>query len=295
MKIADAHCDTLTTFPNNPFFEDTAHWNVTKYLKSGGILQYMAIFTPAEYAGSDAANYALRAAGTLHKNMPKDCNLLRSASDWDEEKLNIVLTLEGASPIINSVENLYAFHQLGVRTITLTHNHRNFLADGVGSNYGLTEFGQVIIDECEKLKIIIDVSHLSDQGFQDVASFAKKPFMASHSNCRVLCNMPRNLTDEQIKIIVSKKGFIGLNLYTKFVSEREDNLTLQFCKHIEHFLKLGAEDILGLGADLDGIPETPFIDYEGIYRVLSNVLRLEDCLVEKIMSKNLINFTMTSI
>ncbi|MEI6090764.1 MAG: membrane dipeptidase [bacterium] len=295
MKIADAHCDTLTTFPNKPFFEETAHWNVTKFRKSGGVLQYMAIFTPAEYAGSDAANYALRAAGNLYKSLPKECNILTSADDWNDEKLNIVLTLEGASPIINSVENLYAFYQLGVRTITLTHNHRNFLADGVGSNYGLTEFGRMIIEECEKLNIIIDVSHLSDKGFQDVAAIAKKPFMASHSNCRTLCDMPRNLTDDQIKVIVSKKGFIGLNLYTKFVSDREDNLTLQFCKHIEHFLKFGAEDILGLGADLDGIPETPFIDYEGIQRVLTNVLRLDESIVEKIMSKNLINFTMSSI
>jgi membrane dipeptidase len=295
MKIADAHCDTLTTFPNNPFSEEEAHWNVTKYLKSGGILQYMAIYTPAEYAGSDAANYALRSAGNLHKNLPNICNLLTKSSDWDEEKLNIILTLEGASPIVNSIENLYAFHQLGVRTITLTHNHRNFLADGVGSKYGLTEFGKEVIEECEKLKIIIDVSHLSEKGFDDVLNVAKKPFMASHSNCRKLCDMPRNLTDKQIKEIIVRKGFIGLNLYTKFVSEREDNLTLQFCKHIEHFLKLGAENILGLGADLDGIPETPFIDYDGIYRVLANVLRLDEPIVEKIMYQNLINFTKSSI
>jgi membrane dipeptidase len=291
MKIADAHCDTLTTFPNNPFYEQTAHWNVPTFRKSGGILQYMAIYTPAEYAGSDAANYAIRAAGNLHKNLPADCNLLQSASDWDDDKLNIILTLEGASPIINSIENLYAFYQLGVRAITLTHNHRNFLADGVGSNYGLTEFGREIVEECEKLNIIIDVSHLSDKGFDDVASIAKKPFMASHSNCRKVCNMPRNLTDKQIKEIIERKGFIGLNLYTKFVSEREDNLTLQFCKHIEHFLKLGADDVLGLGADLDGIPEIPFIDYEGIYRVLANVLRLDDSVVNKIMYQNLIKFT----
>jgi len=295
MKIADAHCDTLTTFSNNPFFEETAHWNVSKYRKLGGILQYMAIYTPAEYAGSDAANYALRAAGNLHKNLPEGCILLGKPTDWNDEKLNILMTLEGASPIINSIENLYAFYQLGVRAITLTHNHRNFLADGVGSDYGLTEFGREIVKECEKLRIIIDVSHLSDKGFEDLCKIAKKPFMASHSNCRELCNMPRNLTDNQIKEIVGRKGFIGLNLYTKFVSDREDNLTLQFCKHIEHFLELGAEDILGLGADLDGIPEIPFIDYEGIYRVLANVLRLDDAIVTKIMSQNLINFTKSSI
>lgn len=295
MKIADAHCDTLTTFPNNPFHEETAHWNVTKYQKIGGILQYMAIFTPAEYAGSDAANYALRAAGNFHKNLPDECNLLKNASDWDDEKLNLLLTLEGASPIINSVENLYAFYQLGVRAITLTHNHRNFLGDGVGSNYGLTEFGREIVEECEKLNIIIDVSHLSDKGFEDLTNIAKKPFIASHSNCRELCDMPRNLTDEQIKEIISRKGFIGLNLYTKFISDREDNLTLQFCRHAEHYLMLGAENILGLGADLDGIPEIPFIEYDGIYRVLANVLRLDDLMVEKIMSQNLINFTKSSI
>ncbi len=295
MKIADAHCDTLTTFPNNPFFEETAHWNVTNYRKLGGILQYMAIYTPAEYAGSDAANYALRAAGNLHKNLPDECNLLKKPSDWNDDKLNILMTLEGASPIINSIENLSAFYQLGVRAITLTHNHRNFLADGVGSDYGLTDFGKEIVLECEKLKIIVDVAHLSDRGFDDVVNITNKPFMASHSNCRELCNMPRNLTDYQIKEIVSKKGFIGLNLYTKFVSDRDDNLTLQFCKHIEHFLQLGAENVLGLGADLDGIPEIPFIDYEGIYRVLANVLRLDDAVVEKIMNKNLINITMSSI
>lgn len=298
MKVADAHCDTLTKYPTNFLYDQNAHWNIDKFKISNGLLQYFAIFTPPDYAGDSALKYAVNSIGNFIKNSNNEIQLIEKKDDFDENKINILLSLEGASPIINDINNLYAFYKLGIRAMGLTWNHRNFVADGINNDYGLTSFGIEVIKEMENINMIIDVSHLNKNGFNDVVYHTTKPFIASHSNSRFIFDNKRNLYDDQILEIISRKGFIGINFYSEFISDKSNNLKLELLRHIEHILKLGGENILGLGADFDGIDSTPFEDaasYPELISLLAYELKLENELIEKIMYKNLLNFTLKSI
>jgi len=298
MKVADAHCDTLTKFPDNIYNSTDAHWNFEKFNGSGGILQYFAIFTPPELTGDSAFRFAGNAIGNFHRNQDNRINHIENKDDFDYTKLNIILSIEGAAPIINDINNLYTFYKLGVRAMGLTWNHRNFLGDGVDTDYGLTPFGIEVIQEMEKLNMIIDVSHLNVSGFDDVVSHTSKPFIASHSNSRRVFDHRRNLYDDQIREIIARNGFIGMNFYSEFIGEKDKNLKIELIRHIEHILMLGGENVLGMGADFDGIEESPFQDaasYPEIVDLLGLELQLNDELIEKIMYKNLVDCTLKLI
>ncbi|MDE6621831.1 MAG: dipeptidase [Lachnospiraceae bacterium] len=120
---------------------------------------------------------------------------------------------------------------------------------------GLTESGFLFIERMEQLGIIIDVSHLSDAGFRDVAQNTKKPFVASHSNARALCGHCRNLTDDMIRTIAERGGVIGLNYYGCFLNETNDSHSsvARMAVHARHMLRIGGSECLGLGSDFDGI------------------------------------------
>ncbi|MFH1051179.1 MAG: membrane dipeptidase [bacterium] len=302
MKTADAHCDTLTKFKDEPFYTKNAAWNIKKFKKSAGILQYMAVFIGPPNHGDSAMCLAVNAIGNFLRRKPKEINLLEKASDYKENKINIILSLEGASPLIDEISNLHAFHKLGLRAITLTWNHRNFVADGVGvkGGSGLTDFGEQVVKEMEKLNMIIDVSHLNEAGFKDLCKIATKPFVASHSNAFDICPHARNLKKYQAREIINRKGFIGLNFYAPFIykSHNKNILTKKFLEHVSYFLNLGAENILGIGADFDGMDESPFEDvtsYPVLAELLEKELKLKTEIIEKIMYKNLVEFTLKMI
>ena len=120
-----------------------------------------------------------------------------------ENKIGIIISFEGLDPIGNDIKLLKVFYELGVRAAGLTWSRRNYVADGCffnsveeGKKGGLTNFGVEVVKELEKLNILIDVSHLNDEGFWDVVKFTKKPFIASHSNVRSIKGIMRNLNDE---------------------------------------------------------------------------------------------------
>jgi len=293
MKVADAHCDTLTAFKSDAFHSENAHWNLHKFQAVGGELQYFAIFTEPELAGDTALGYAFNCIGRFHKQKPEGVNIILKSSDYKEGNVNILLSLEGAAPIINDINNLYAFYAAGVRAMTLTWNHRNFLADGIDEPYGLTSFGKEVVQEMVHLGMIVDVSHLNTAGFDDVAKTITAPFIASHSNARSVFDHPRNLYDEQIKEIINRKGFIGINLYSSFLGKEDENLKNKMIEHIEHILKLGGEDVLGFGADFDGITHCPFSGVES-YAEIYDMLKIafdDEILIDKILFKNLRDFT----
>lgn len=297
MKIADAHCDTLTEFKEEPFFSPTAQWNLDKFADVGGLLQYFAICTPPELCGDSAMKFAFNSIGHFFNKKPENISLIERTEDYNPDKVNIVLALEGGSPIINDIANLYAFHKLGIRAVTLTWNHRNFLGDGNDDVYGLTNFGKEVVKEMEKLKIIVDVSHLNEKGFEDVLKVANKPFMASHSNCYSLCDAKRNLKDEQIIEIRDRGGFIGINFYSGFIGGGSD-MKYGLLSHIEHYLKLECGDILGLGSDFDGMDDSPYTSvsqYPVLYKLIKDEMQLSSEQLDKFFYKNLVDFTLKSL
>ena len=157
---------------------------------------------------------------------------------------------------------------------------------------GLTDFGKDAVLEMNRLGIIIDVSHLSDGGFRDVAQISQKPFVASHSNCRAVCSHPRNMTDEMIRTLALKGGVMGLNQYPLFLyNNATESRVEDFLAHIGHIRDVGGIDCIALGSDFDGIGRTcrPKMKGPQDYPKLANLLLDNGYTqdeVEKIFHKN---------
>lgn len=191
-------------------------------------------------------------------------------------KLAVLLGLEGLSGIGEDVEWIYTLYQLGFRHATLTWNEQNALATGARGdvNRGLTTLGKDAIKIMESLGMILDVSHANDKTFWDVYNATTKPFIASHSNSRALCDVPRNLTDDQIKAIGEKDGLIGINAFNEFIHQDRDKRTVDYLiNHIEHIVNLIGIDHVALGFDFfeyiendtsDTFTDDPYVGTLGI-------------------------------
>lgn len=175
-----------------------------------------------------------------------------------EGSVGIMISFEGVDPLGTDLSLLRVFHRLGVRAVGLVWSRRNHAGDGApfaprreGTRGGLTDFGVAVLSEAERLGMLVDISHLNDEGVGDVARFATKPFIASHSNARSVTPVMRNLTDEQIKLVASRGGVIGMNGTSAFVSSdnRPDIGAPELCEHIDHIVKLVGDDHVGLGLD----------------------------------------------
>lgn len=191
----------------------------------------------------------------LHYN--KDLiHIIKDVKDFEiakqNNKLGVVLGIEGLAGIGKNLSYLYLLEQLGVRHIGLTWNETNELATGQSGDKdrGLTNLGIEAIKIIEDLGIILDLSHVNDKTFWDVAKYAKKPFLASHSNARVLCPSMRNLTDDQLLHIKEINGMIGLNSYHNFVSQNENEKNLDMLiNHLEYIAEKIGIDKVGFGFD----------------------------------------------
>ncbi|MCL2684492.1 MAG: dipeptidase [Synergistaceae bacterium] len=172
-------------------------------------------------------------------------------------RTGVILSMEGADPVGCDLRLLSVFYRLGVRSIGLAWSRRNYAADGCafeprreGLKGGLTNFGVELLEEAERLGMLIDVSHLNDEGLSDAAGFARRPFIASHSNCRAIAGSMRNLTDEQIRLVADSGGVIGMNGVSFLVSgEGGDPGPLELSEHIHHVINLVGDDFVGLGLD----------------------------------------------
>ena len=248
-------------------------------LEASGIdVLICSLFIRDAYLPEMALRHALQQIGMLHWEMeesPGRFALCRSASEVKKAveagQIALLLSFEGVEPLGNDLALLRPFYELGVRFVGLTWSRRNYAADGChfrpvseGIPGGLTAFGVQLVEEAERLGMIIDVSHLNDAGFTDVLKFAKKPFIASHSNCRALAGVMRNLTDDQIKALAARGGVMGLNNMIHFVYPSEKTgLEISPAKipdgkpryeglfeHIRHVTDLVGPDHIGFGFDL---------------------------------------------
>jgi len=172
-----------------------------------------------------------------------------------EGKISLLLGCEGGKPLEGDLTFLRIFYELGLRYLGISWHHRNQLADGVKepTNGGLSEFGQKVVAEANRLGILLDVSHLSEQGFWDVLEHTKSPIMASHSNTRAVCNVPRNLTDEQIIALAENGGVIGVVFNGRYIDphlEQKKRTTLNtLLDHLDHMVDLVGVNRVGLGPD----------------------------------------------
>jgi len=258
VAVFDAHNDSLTEREDLSALSrklSDGHWDLVRFSEGGGRWQIAAIFTPPKFSGVEALAHALhhleRALEWVERNRDKVRLILRRDDLKGDGRIGVLLSLEGASPLMGRVEFLRLFFRLGVRCLTLTWNHRNELADGVGVGEaagGLTEAGKAVVAECERLGVAVDVSHLSERSFWSLMQVVRKPVFASHSNFRAVCDHPRNLTDEQAKAIAQKGGVVCLTFVPAFVGGD----LAKFISHYEHGVKVVGAKALGLGSDFDG-------------------------------------------
>lgn len=267
IPLFDCHCDTIS-----------------RVMTEGGSLRKNGFHTDLErlHKFTPCAQVFAVCAETLDRPVEKADAMLRRLSQEIEENSDIVMlclnfhdikkaaesgkvavfiSIEGCEQI-SSLESAY---QNGVRILHPTWNFDNELCGAaVGSGRGLTEKGRAFVKKAQHMGFALDMSHISERGFWDTLEACEKPVIAGHSNARAICNVPRNLTDEQFNALVTVGGGTGINLYPEFLGLGKDiNAVIA---HIEHFLSLGGERSVFLGCDFDGIDSTP-TGLDGVHKL----------------------------
>jgi len=262
--IVDAHLDLLYDIEKKRKLGQKRVIE-TEYLpkfKDGGInIVVSSIYIDEDFLPELALRKALDQISAFYSELDESQDniiFVKNLTDLEkalkEDKIGILLSFEGVEPLMNDINLLRIFYELGVRGVGLTWSRRNFAADGCSfsSNKdrenGLSVFGRQIIKEAQQLGMFIDVSHLNDTGFWDVMEITKHPVIASHSNCRSLNGIMRNLTDEQIKAIANTSGVIGINSVSTIVAENDADVKT-LADHVDHLRKVAGIEHIGLGFD----------------------------------------------
>ncbi len=269
MLIIDAHCDTALSLQEGggDLYENSYQLDLKRLLLSGKRLQFFAAFAdPNEFRNNELVKVLsiidhMYKAVEAHKDKISVC--LCAKDIWDahtQGKVAAILSIEGGEALNGELSVLRQLYRLGVRSMLLTWNHRNLLADGAEEEYGagLSVFGRQVVEEMERLGMIVDVSHLCEASFFDVLEISKAPVIASHSNSKAVCDNPRNLSDKQLLAIKQNGGVVGLNFYPYFLNNTEKASIDDVLRHIEHICSITGENHIGIGSDYDGIECVPY-------------------------------------
>ena len=197
-------------------------------------------------------------------------------------KMSAILTIEGPAGFGFDPALLEDLYKVGFRITTLGWNEKNVLCGSHKTGGGLTDLGKEYVFEAQRLGMLIDVSHISDEAFWDIMEITNAPVIASHSNSRAVYDVSRNLTDDMFKAICQTGGVAGLNLYPGFLGE---NATLDtVCNHVIHWLELDGEKHVALGGDLDGVEALP----DGFAGV-QDYPKLAECLLARGVSEQTVH------
>jgi membrane dipeptidase len=273
--VVDTHCDTLmhlTPQPRGPRKprklgeeSDYGHIDLPKLMEGGIDCQTFAVYTGGRVNQPGATLRALQMIDVFYSECDENPGITPVMSHGEileaEKAGNVaaLLAIEGAEPLQGDLGLLRIFHRLGVRMLSFTWNWRTPFADGLDAKRSegkLPDLGVKALQEMERLGIVLDVSHISDSCYWDIAELKKSPFIASHSNCRDLCDHQRNLTDEMIEALADHSGVMGMNFAPAFV-DKEEATVQRVVDHIDHIVDLVGPDHVGLGSDFDGIGSTP--------------------------------------
>jgi membrane dipeptidase len=308
--VVDTHSDTTSRLLDEGFDlgtrAATGHMDLPRMREGGLDAQFFAIYVAAEYAGRGAARRALEMIDTVYEQCEKHSSELALATSVADVKrihrsgrIAALMGIEGGHAIENSLRALRRFHQLGVRYMTLTHVNTNDWADASTDEPrwgGINAFGREVVREMNRLGMMVDVSHVSDETVLDVLEASEAPVIASHSSCRALSDIPRNLTDNLIRAIAARGGVVQINFGTMFLSQEAADVTMPVFRqiqeasrrlgddpaaleaeiqrlresirpvpvaaeavieHIEHVVRLVGPDHVGLGSDYDGVTYVP--------------------------------------
>ena len=282
--VIDGHCDTLlrmrTPEPGAPpvldgVEENKGHIDLGR-LKTGGVTaQNFACYVWGRYLPSQATRETLRLLDLFCRFQTAHADelcLATCAADIerakDENKIAGILSLEGAEGLEGDLGVLRMVYRLGVRWLGLTWSLRNQAGDGVNearTGGGLTEFGVRLVEEMNRLGMVVDISHLAPAGVEDVFEISQAPVVASHANAHAICPVPRNLTDQQLERLAASGGVVGVVYLPGYIRQSEDPATLgQLLDHVDHVVKVVGTDYVGLGSDFDGFGGPPPVGLEDV-------------------------------
>ncbi|RIK80040.1 membrane dipeptidase [candidate division KSB1 bacterium] len=309
----DTHADTPLVYLKQPFDltmrQAQGHLDIARMREGKLRVQFFAAYTPTRFSmGEGALHFGMRMLDIIHhmiESHPQDFALAYSSADIrrlaESDKIVLAIGMENGEPIEGNLANLRNFYRLGVRYLTLTHWLNNHLGDSSTDAEplwnGLSDFGKEVVQECNHLGIMIDVSHVHDTVVDACLDLSRAPLLASHSNAHALCDHPRNLSDDLIKRIAAAGGVIQVNFSNDFLSQPHCNHSRRYeaeeqrlkqeldnseevvilmkewlaqnpppapppidiiIEHIEHIVNLtGSVEHVGFGSDFDGIKYTP--------------------------------------
>lgn len=310
-KFIDLHCDTFDKIALSNgtvgLRNGNCSINLEKMQHAGAMVQFFAIYVrchsrlkaagmttpPYEYFCWAYDSYLRELAANADMIAPAFCyaDVLRNQ---ERGLMSSILSVEDSVSLEGKLDRVDEFYQKGVRMMSLTWNWENSLGfpqsdDPEKREWGLKPFGIDAVRRMEELGIIIDVSHLSDGGFRDVAKYTRAPFVASHSCSRTLCNVGRNLTDDMLRMIGERGGVCGINFYSGFLNKGSRYTAVDdIVQHAKYTANVAGIDAVALGSDFDGVSnEMEFRDYAGMPMIADGLSRFfTDDEVEKICWKN---------
>ncbi len=269
MNYFDLHCDTIYAIAQKggALSRRRGHIDLERVRCFDHYAQVFALFCGSKPLddGQEAHQLLQKLLDTAQKQFADnaDCLLLcRNAEDFaraeQQRKIAAFLSIEGAE-LIQSEEDFHMAIDAGVRMITLSWNHDSLYACGAMSDpqKGLTAEGKRLVKALDQYGIVSDVSHLSECGFWELMELVQGPVVATHSNSAAVCAHRRNITDRQFCELCRRGGLIGLNGYTAFVTASNPAAICDFFPHIDHWMELGGQDHLAIGADFDGCDRLP--------------------------------------
>ena len=271
-SVFDLHCDTSLALLGKSLREagslrkNNYHIDLERAKILPGYAQCFACFTTPmmeKWHDVPVADIFEREMVSVLREVEKNKDIIAQAYSADDVRRNLekgmmsaILTIEGPAGFDFDGALLQDLYNVGFRITTLGWNEQNVLTGSNTTGGGLTDLGRAFVREAQRLGMIVDVSHISDEGFWDIIKITEKPIIASHSNSRAVCGHSRNLTDDMFRAICETGGVAGFNQCAPFVGENPDLDTV--CDHIFHFLELDPDgDHIALGGDLDGCDELP--------------------------------------
>lgn len=259
MIICDTHCDTLYM---RALQKDRTPCVTMEHMKKGGMsLQTCTLFAGSKGMSDHPHAKALSEYAEFERLAESEgWEKVDSPLEAEEGKVKILLSVEGGEIFEGSAERVREFHARGVRMAALTWNNENEIGHPAkgGSRDGIKPQGWEILKAMASLRMAADTSHLNEAGFWDLIDRHSQPSMASHSCAAKLRPHFRNLTDEQIRAMAARGGWIGVNFYPNFLREDGRAGVRDIADHIDHMCQLGAAKNVGFGSDFDGIETSPY-------------------------------------
>lgn len=287
IPVFDLHCDTASALLGKNLREcgslktNQYHIDLDRAGKLAGYAQCFACFTtddPPQGKINPVELFEREMVSVLREvdKYSRQIRLAYNANDIENNKkdgiMSAVLTIEGPAGFGYDPALLQDLYAVGFRMTTLSWNEKNPLVGSHLTGGGLTERGKAFVKEAQRLGMLIDVSHISDEGFWDICDMTQAPIVASHSNSRAVFSNSRNLTDDMFLEICKTGGVAGINMYAGFLGEKPDLDTV--CDHIFHWLELDPDGKhIALGCDLDGCDCLPE-GFSGVQDYPSLVTRL---------------------